>query len=83
MLLRWDAARRSPRSQPTTVASFQANEATPPISYGILDSVYPLVMSGGKTCSAGQNNVWAYEGDNSAIGSLTVRFDDGRTETIK
>jgi hypothetical protein len=29
-----------------------------------------------------KNNVWAYEGDNSAIGSLTVHFHDGSTETI-
>jgi hypothetical protein len=30
-----------------------------------------------------KNNVWAYEGSNSALDSLTVHFDDGSTETIK
>ena len=79
---------RKPRahSQPTTVASFQANEATPPISYGIaLDSVTAVsFMAGGQEVTLPvKNNVWAYEGDNSAIDSLTVHFDDGSTEMIK
>ena len=74
------------QSQPTTAASFQANEATPPISYGIaLDSVTAVsFMAGGEEVTVPvKNNVWAYEGDNSAIGSLTVHFNDGSTETIK
>jgi hypothetical protein len=74
------------QSQPTTIASFQANEATPPISYGIaLDSVTAVsFMAGGQEVTVPvKNNVWAYEGDNSAISSLTVHFNDGRTETIK
>jgi hypothetical protein len=74
------------QSQPTTAASFQANESTPPISYGIaLDSVTAVsFMAGGQEVTVPvKNNVWAYEGDNSAIGSLAVRFNDGNTETIK
>lgn len=74
------------QSQPTTAASFQANEATPPISYGIaLDSVAAVsFMAGGREVTVPvKNNVWAYEGENSAIGSLTVHFNDGSTETIK
>ena len=74
------------QSQPTTAASFQANEATPPISYGIaLDSVTAVsFMAGGQEVTVPvKNNVWAYEGDNSAIGSLTVHFHDGSTETIR
>src|SRR5216683_1716770 len=74
------------QSQPTTAASFQANEATPPISYGIaLDSVTAVsFMAGGQEVTVPvKNNVWAYEGDNSAIGSLTVHLNDGTTETIK
>jgi hypothetical protein len=74
------------QSQPTTAASFQANEATPPISYGVaLDSVTAVsFMAGGQEVTVPvKNNVWAYEGDNSAIGSLTVHFHDGRTETIR
>ena len=74
------------QSQPATAASFQANEATPPISYGIaLDSVTAVsFMAGGQEVTVPvKNNVWAYEGDNSAIGSLTVHFHDGSTETIR
>jgi hypothetical protein len=74
------------QSQPTTAASFQTNEATPPISYGIaIDSVTAVsFMAGGQEVTVPvKNNVWAYEGNNSAIGSLTVHFNDGSTETIK
>ena len=74
------------QSQPTTAASFQTNQATPPISYGIaLDSVTAVsFMAGGQEVTIPvKNNVWAYEGNNSAIDSLTVHFNDGRTESIK
>ena len=74
------------QKQPTTVASFQANEATPPISYGIaLDSVTAVsFMAGGQEVTVpAKNNVWAYEGNNSAIGSLTVHLNNGTTETVK
>ena len=71
------------QSQPTTGQSFQANEATPPINYGIaLDSVTAVsfMADGQEVTVPVKDNVWAYEG---AIGSLTVHFDDGSTETIK
>jgi hypothetical protein len=74
------------QSRPTTVASFQANEATPPITYGVaLDSVTAVsFIAGGQEVTVPvKNNVWAYEGDNSAIGSLTVHFHNGSTETIR
>jgi hypothetical protein len=74
------------QSQPTTVASFQVNEATPTISYGIaLDSVSAVsFMAGGQEVTVPvKNNVWAYEGSNSAIDSLTVHFNDGDTKTIE
>jgi hypothetical protein len=73
------------QSRPTTVASFRANEATPPISYGIaLDGVTSVSFKAGghEVTVPVKNNVWAYAG-NSAIGSLTVHFNDGSTETIK
>jgi len=71
--------------QPTTIASFKANEQTPTISWGIaLDTVTAVSFtSGGQEVTVPvKNNVWAYEGDNSAIDSLTVHFSDGSTETI-
>jgi hypothetical protein len=74
------------QSQPTTAASFRASDSTPPISYGIaLDSVTAVsFMAGGHEVTVPvKNNVWAYEGDNFAIGSITVHFNDGSTETIK
>jgi hypothetical protein len=74
------------QGKPTSAASFQRNEATPPISYGIaLDSVTAVsFMAGGQEVTVPvKNNVWAYEGNNSAIDSLTVHFNDGSTETIK
>jgi hypothetical protein len=73
------------QAQPTTVGSFQANESTPPISYGVaLDNVAAVsFMAGGQEVTAPvENNVWAYEGENSAINSLTVHFKDGSTTTI-
>lgn len=73
------------QNQPTTIASFQANETRPPISYGIaLDSVTAVsFMAGGQEVTVPvKNNVWAYEGDNSAINSLAVHFSDGSTETL-
>lgn len=71
--------------QPTTIASFKANEQTPTISWGIaLDNVTAVsFMAGGQAVRVPvKNNVWAYEGDNSAIGSLTVHFNNGSTETM-
>ena len=61
------------QSQPTTADSFQANESTPTISWGIaLDDVTAVsFMAGGKQVTVPvKNNVWAYEGQNPAFGSL-------------
>ncbi len=73
------------QTQPTTIASFQANESTPTISYGIaLDNVAAvLFMAAGQEVTVPvKDNVWAYEGDNSSATSLTVQFKNGSTETI-
>jgi hypothetical protein len=74
------------QGKPTSAASFQRSEGTPPISFGIaLDSVTAVsfVAGGQEVTVPVKNNVWAYEGNNSAIDSLTVHFNDGSTETIK
>jgi len=73
------------QTQPTTIAGFQANESTPTISYGIaLDNVAAVsfVAAGQEVTVPVKDNVWAYEGDNSSINSLTVQFKDGSTKTI-
>lgn len=70
--------------RPTTLDSFRANEATPPITWGIaLDSVTAVsFMAGGREVTVPvKNNVWAYEGTNAAFRSLTVHFRNGGTET--
>ena len=72
-------------SQPTTAESFQANESTPPISWGIaLDSVSAVSFTaGGREVTVPvTNNVWAYEGA-GAISPLTVHFRDGSTVVLK
>jgi hypothetical protein len=72
-------------SQPTTATSFQPNEQAPVITWGIaLDSVTAVSFTaGGQGVTVPvTNNVWAYEGDNPAFGSVVVHFDDGSTDTV-
>jgi hypothetical protein len=73
------------QSQPTTAESFQPNEQAPVITWGIaLDSVTAVSFAAGgqEVTVPVKNNVWAYEGDNPAFGSLVAHFDDGSTKTI-
>jgi hypothetical protein len=76
------------QSQPTTAQSFQPNEGTPPISWGIaLDSVTAVsfeTADGSEVTVPVKNNVWAYEGKGlGEIGPITVHFDDGSTQSLK
>lgn len=74
------------QNQPTTAASFRANEQTPTISYGIaLDGVSAVsFMAGGREVTVQvKNNVWAYEGPNSVIEALTVHYADGTTTVLR
>jgi hypothetical protein len=73
------------QSQPTNATSFQPNERAPVITWGIaLDSVTAVSFTAGgqEVTVPVKNNVWAYEGDNPAFGSLIVHFDNGSTETV-
>jgi hypothetical protein len=73
------------QSQPTTAESFQPNEQSPVITWGIaLDSVTAVSFTaGGQAVTVPvKNNVWAYEGSNPALDSLVAHFVDGSTETI-
>jgi hypothetical protein len=73
------------QSQPTTAESFQPNEQSPVITWGIaLDSVTAVSFTAGgqEVMVPVKNNVWAYEGDNPAFGSLVAHFDNGSTKTL-
>jgi hypothetical protein len=73
------------QSEPSTAASFRANESTRAISWGIaLDSVTAVsfMANGQEVTVPVRNNVWAYEGAAATNGTLTARFKDGSTETI-
>jgi hypothetical protein len=73
------------QSQPTTATSFQPNEQAPVITWGIaLDNVTAVSFTaGGQVVTVPvKNNVWAYEGDNPAFGSLVAHFDNGSTKTV-
>ena len=76
-------------SDPTTIATFDdvvnGPNATPPISWGIAKDGITAVsfMGGGNEQTVPVvNNVWAYEGENSALQSITVHYADGTTQTI-
>jgi hypothetical protein len=73
------------QSEPTTATSFQPNEQAPVITWGIaLDSVTAVSFTaGGQAVTVPvKNNVWAYEGDNPAFGSLVAHYDDGSTRKV-
>ncbi|MFL5959420.1 MAG: hypothetical protein ACJ75G_04015 [Gaiellaceae bacterium] len=73
------------QDQPTTAASFRANDETPTISWGItLDNVTAVsfMASGQGVTVPVVNNVWAYEGDNGGLESLTVHYADGTTSVL-
>ena len=72
--------------QPTTVGQVRPDYSLPPLSWGVtLDSVAAVsFMAGGREVTVPvKNNVWSYEGANSALQSLTVHFTDGNTQTIR
>ena len=72
-------------AQPTTLATIQANEETPLLTFGIArDDVTAVsfIAHGSEQTVPVKNNVWAYEGSSSAVSSLTVHYADGSTQTI-
>lgn len=73
------------QGQPSTAASFQANDQTPTISYGVaVDGVTSVSFSaGGQQVTVPiQDNVWVYEGEAPEHGTLAAHFSDGSTETF-
>ena len=73
------------KSRPITLASEQVNQATPPVSYGLaMDGVTAVSFKahGHQTTLPVKNNVWAYEGQNGALRSITVHWKNGSTQTL-
>jgi hypothetical protein len=73
------------KSRPITIASERTNRATPPVSYGLaMDGVTAVSLKahGHQTTVPVKNNVWAYEGQNGALRSLTVHWENGSTQTL-
>lgn len=77
------------QSQPTTAESqdlvVNGPNATPPLIFGVArDDVTAVsfMADGAEQTIPVKNNVWAYEGDNSALESLTVHYADGSEQTL-
>jgi hypothetical protein len=73
------------QSRPITIASERTNRATPPVSYGLaMDGVTAVSFKahGHQTTTPVKNNVWAYEGQNGALRSVTVHWENGSTQTL-
>jgi hypothetical protein len=71
-------------SRPITIASEQANQATPPVNYGLaMDGVTAVsfTAAGADTTVPVTNNVWAYEGQ-ANLTSITVHWKNGSTQTL-
>jgi hypothetical protein len=73
------------QSRPITIASERTNRATPPVSYGLaMDGVTAVSFRahGHQTTVPVKDNVWAYEGQNGALRSVTVHWENGSTQTL-
>jgi hypothetical protein len=73
------------KSRPITIASERTNRATPPVSYGLaMDGVTAVSFKahGHQTTVPVKNNVWAYEGQNGALRSVAVHWENGSTQTL-
>jgi hypothetical protein len=72
------------QSRPITIASEQANQATPPVSYGLaIDGVTAVSFTAGgaETTVPVTDNVWAYEGQ-ANLRAITVHWENGSTQTL-
>ncbi len=72
------------RSHPITMTSERANQATPPVSYGLaMDGVEAVsfTAAGAETTVEVTDNVWAYEGQ-ANLTLVTVHWMDGSMQTL-
>jgi len=73
------------QEHPTSVGSFHRSESSPLITYGVtIDRVISVSFRGGgrEHTIPVVGNVWAHEGDSSALRSLTVHIADGTSRTL-
>jgi len=77
------------KDQPTTIEEedqvVNGPNATPPLTYGVArDDVTAVsfMANGTEQTVPVTNNVWAYEGQNSADQSLTIHYANGSAQTI-
>ena len=77
------------QQEPTTIETLDrivnGPGATPPLTYGVArdDVVAVSFMAGDDEQTVPvKDNVWAYEGVNSALESLTVHYADGSRQTV-
>jgi hypothetical protein len=77
------------QTEPTTITSedrvVNGPHATPPLIYGIAQddiTAVSFIADGSEKTVPVTNNVWAYEGHNQALTSLTVHYTNGTTRTL-
>lgn len=71
-------------SHPITIETERANQASPPVSYGLaMDGVIAVsfTTAGAESAVPVTDNVWAYEGQ-ADLTSVTVHWADGNTQTL-
>jgi hypothetical protein len=71
--------------RPTTVSESSIDPGVPPIVSGVAQNdvvSVSFMASGRKTTVPVVDNVWVYEGKNSALASLTVHFRNGTRKTL-
>jgi hypothetical protein len=73
------------KSRPITIESERPNRATPLVSYGLAINGVTAVSfkaHGHQTTVPVKNNVWAYQGQNGALHSITAHWENGSTQTL-
>jgi hypothetical protein len=77
------------QTEPTTIGQIDkvknGPHATPPLTFGVARNGITAVSfraHGHQTTVAVKNNVWAYEGQNGALRSLTIHYTNGTTRTL-
>lgn len=77
------------QAEPTTIEQIDkvknGPHATPPLTYGVAQNGITAISfraHGHQTTIPVKNNVWAYEGQNGALRSLTIHYANGTTRTL-
>jgi hypothetical protein len=75
------------QTEPVTNATVdpEGPGGVPPLSYGVAQDGITSVSvfaDGSEETVPVKNNVWAFEGDNNALASITIHYANGTTRTI-